>query len=79
MNLERAAKEYENVKIEDKARKRILDFAESHFKPCKKSRTTWNERQIRNATQTAIALAEYPAQKATKKWGYSAELRPYLE
>ncbi|KUJ07778.1 uncharacterized protein LY89DRAFT_660043 [Mollisia scopiformis] len=44
--------------------KEILRFAKSHFKRLEKSGlSTWNGRQIRNAFQTAIALAEYEARQ----------------
>ncbi|KAF6807171.1 hypothetical protein CSOJ01_08359 [Colletotrichum sojae] len=38
----------------------IKDFAEQHFRQYKYNR--WNGRQIRNACQTALALAEFDAQ-----------------
>ncbi|KAH7306005.1 hypothetical protein B0I35DRAFT_454214 [Stachybotrys elegans] len=41
----------------------IKDFAEQHFDKYKYSR--WNGRQIRNACQTALALAEFDAQGST--------------
>lgn len=40
--------------------KEILDFAEKYWRANKKMR--WNGRQIRNACQTALALAEFDAQ-----------------
>lgn len=44
-------------------RKQILRFAKEQFKKMKKDTgSNWNGRQIRNAFQTAIALAEYHAQ-----------------
>ena len=44
-------------------RDQILDFAKKHFEELSTSRLgCWNGRQIRNAFQTAIALAEYKAQ-----------------
>lgn len=42
-------------------RRGILDFAEEYWTEHKKMR--WNGRQIRNACQTALALAEYDAQR----------------
>lgn len=44
----------------------IVDFALRHFEENKKRNTRWNGRQIRNAFQTAIALAEYEAAAAQK-------------
>ncbi|KAJ0373437.1 hypothetical protein COL26b_008295 [Colletotrichum chrysophilum] len=42
----------------------IMDFAKEHFRDLEKNgRDTWNGRQIRNAFQTAIALAEHKAKK----------------
>ncbi|KAF3037082.1 hypothetical protein E8E12_004202 [Didymella heteroderae] len=55
----------------------ILRFAEAHFEQHKKSNTRWNGRQIRNAFQTALAMAEYEALEAAgleEAWDESAEL-----
>lgn len=41
----------------------ILDFAKDHYRENEEGR--WNGRQIRNAFQTAIALAEYEARDGT--------------
>ncbi|KAF7542003.1 hypothetical protein G7054_g139 [Neopestalotiopsis clavispora] len=41
----------------------ILDFAEMHYKEHEYGR--WNGRQIRNACQTALALAEFESEKDT--------------
>ncbi|KAF4930140.1 putative cell division cycle ATPase [Colletotrichum viniferum] len=42
----------------------ILRFAKAHFRDLeRKKRDTWNGRQIRNAFQTAIALAEHKSKK----------------
>lgn len=46
-----------NIKID---RDEIIDFALDYFKVNEKAR--WNGRQIRNACQTALALAEFKAQ-----------------
>ncbi|KAI7778284.1 hypothetical protein LA080_002392 [Diaporthe eres] len=46
-----------NIKIE---RVEIIDFALDYFRAHEKAR--WNGRQIRNACQTALALAEFKAQ-----------------
>ena len=44
--------------------KDILRFSKEHFKELKTAKLlTWNGRQIRNAFQTAIALAEYDASR----------------
>lgn len=39
-------------------RRKILEFAETHYKEHAASKSTWNGRQIRNAFQTAIALGK---------------------
>ncbi|KAJ9156114.1 AAA family ATPase [Pleurostoma richardsiae] len=58
-------------KIKDKE---ILRFAKQHFRQAKKEGfSTWNGRQIRNAFQTAIALAEHEAAEAG-----SATAKPVL-
>jgi len=60
-------------------KKDIIAFAENHYSKNEDQEATWNGRQIRNAFQTAIAIAEYdidkkiaeskmePAQAAQKK------------
>lgn len=40
-------------------RKEIMKFAKGHWKDNEASKTNWNGRQIKNAFQTAIALAEW--------------------
>ena len=42
----------------------ILAFAESQYKVGADDKANWNGRQIRNAFQTAAAIAEYEARKA---------------
>lgn len=64
MNLERTEKRKGNEMIIDKLG--IVDFALKHFEENKKRNTRWNGRQIRNAFQTATALAEYEAAAAQK-------------
>lgn len=41
------------------SRKDIMDFAKGHWADSEASKTNWNGRQIKNAFQTAIALAEW--------------------
>lgn len=54
---ERFRNDNRNIKIE---RDEIIDFALDYFRTNEKAR--WNGRQIRNACQTALALAEFKAQ-----------------
>ncbi len=55
-------------------RDQILDFAKKHFEELNASRVgCWNGRQIRNAFQTAIALAEYKAQATGREPVLSAD------
>ena len=62
VNLDRVTK---RNKI-DVDQKQVLKFAKRHFKRLEKEgQQTWNGRQIRNAFQTAIALAEYDVQDAS--------------
>ena len=57
MNLARTRENLKQVDIEEDE---ILEFAEKQYKKAKKEGTgRWNGRQIRNAFQTAIALAEW--------------------
>ena len=59
MNLERTLERKEPLLVADKAE--ILSYAESHFYSGIDKGTAWNGRQIRNAFQTATALAEFEA------------------
>ncbi|KAK7716511.1 hypothetical protein SLS64_003665 [Diaporthe eres] len=54
---DRFSNDKRNIKIE---RDEILDYALDYFRTNDKAR--WNGRQIRNACQTALALAEFKAQ-----------------
>ena len=57
MNL---ARTHENIKHVEFEEDEIMDFAETQYRKAKKDGTgRWNGRQIRNAFQTAIALAEW--------------------
>ncbi|KAL8953130.1 MAG: hypothetical protein Q9222_001013 [Ikaeria aurantiellina] len=59
MNLDRLAKSKRAPEMEGEE---IYEFARKHFRKLrKKGKTTWNGRQIKNAFQTAIALAEFDA------------------
>ena len=63
MNIQRTRENLTNVDIDEK---KILKFADNQYKEAMKNhRGSWNGRQIRNAFQTAIALAEWEA-KANK-------------
>lgn len=69
MNLERTR---ENMPELDIKTDDILKFARKHFekKAAEKKRTgSWNGRQIRNAFQTAIALADWHAKQESIKTG----------
>ncbi|KAL8300880.1 hypothetical protein RB597_009387 [Gaeumannomyces tritici] len=67
MIRERFAKKGRNIDIEERA---IGAFAAKHF--AKHEQARWNGRQIRNACQTALALAEFEAQGNS----HEAILRP---
>lgn len=57
MNIARTRENLKHVDIEEDE---IMEFAEKQYKKAKKETTgRWNGRQIRNAFQTAIALAEW--------------------
>lgn len=51
----------------------IVDFALRHFEENRKRNTRWNGRQIRNAFQTATALAVHEA-AAAQKWPATLEV-----
>ncbi|KAI2782628.1 P-loop containing nucleoside triphosphate hydrolase protein [Daldinia loculata] len=67
-NLNRLEDEFESEKREFKfPKKEILKYAEKQFKRLKKLQLRpWNGRQIRNAFQTAIAIANYEARTQGK-------------
>ncbi|KAL9071329.1 MAG: hypothetical protein Q9157_005508 [Trypethelium eluteriae] len=54
-------------------REQLLNFAKRHFDDTVDYELSWNGRQIRNAFQTAIALAEYDLEARIKKDGASDE------
>ncbi|KAL9037100.1 MAG: hypothetical protein Q9214_005846 [Letrouitia sp. 1 TL-2023] len=57
VNIERTRSSEKSYEIDEDA---IIDFAKSHFRAHDQG-GRWNGRQIRNAFQTAIALAEFDA------------------
>ena len=59
MNLERTLQRKKESLTVDKDE--IMDFAMRHYKSSREKKANWNGRQIRNAFQTASALAEYDA------------------
>ncbi|KAL8993104.1 MAG: hypothetical protein Q9169_006595, partial [Polycauliona sp. 2 TL-2023] len=62
MNLERLSKSKKAFEVE---KDEIYDYARRHYRELRaKGKTTWNGRQIKNAFQTAIALAEFDANRA---------------
>ncbi|KAL8721255.1 MAG: hypothetical protein Q9225_002032 [Loekoesia sp. 1 TL-2023] len=65
MNLDRLAKSKKPLEVEAEE---IYEYARKHYKELhKKGKMTWNGRQIKNAFQTAIALAEFDANKKQGK------------
>lgn len=65
MNLKRLIDNKKDLEVDCKA---IKDYAKQHYEALSKmNRATWNGRQIKNAFQTAIALAEFDGK--TKKKG----------
>lgn len=61
MNLERLATSKKALEVETEE---IYNYARKHYKELyKNGKATWNGRQIKNAFQTAIALAEFDANK----------------
>ena len=80
MNIDRARMVWgDKLSIDDDDRKGILKFASKHYKELAQSETTWNGRQIRNAFQTAIALAEWDAHQSQLKFKSPVPLKPRLE
>ncbi|KAI1740315.1 hypothetical protein F4680DRAFT_116087 [Xylaria scruposa] len=78
-NLRRVQHEFkmEGREIECK-KKEILEFAKRHYNELKDSKDliVWNGRQIRNAFQTAIAIAAY---NANQQGGVRGEAIPVLD
>ncbi len=75
MNLDRLNKSNRDIYVD---RSEIETFAKNHWKEGKR----WNGRQIRNAFQTAVALAEYEFQEKCQKCeqtGDKPPFRPALE
>lgn len=60
MNLKRTLARKDNMMEADVDE--IISFAKEQFHEGKKTDSNWNGRQIRNAFQTAAALAEFDAQ-----------------
>lgn len=80
MNIDRAREIWgDQLSIDEQDRKGILEFASRHYKELAESETTWNGRQIRNAFQTAIALAEWDAYQGQLKFQSPVPLKPRLE
>ena len=80
MNIDRAREIWgDRLSIDESDREGILKFASKHYRELAKSETTWNGRQIRNAFQTAIALAEWDAYQGQLKFKSTAPLKPRLE
>lgn len=79
MNVDRAREIWgDKLSIDESDRKGILKFASEHYKELENLETTWNGRQIRNAFQTAIALAEWDAHQITLKFKAPGPLKPRL-
>ena len=73
MNLERLSKGRKDLKIQSEE---ICEYARKHYKELHQNgKPTWNGRQIKNAFQTAIALAEFEANK--NKRGLVLELEHF--
>ena len=61
MNLDRTQENMKEIAVD---RPKIMEFAKKQYKKAEKEgKGLWNGRQIRNAFQTAIALAEWLAKK----------------
>lgn len=61
MNLDRLAKSKKALEVETDE---IYEYARKHYRSLhQQGKTTWNGRQIKNAFQTAIALAEFDANR----------------
>ena len=80
MNIDRALEIWgDKLSIDEADRKGILKFASTHYKELAESETTWSSRHIRNAFQTAIALAEWDAYQGQLKFKSPVPLKQRLE
>lgn len=80
MNLERAKDIWrDSLSIRDEDSKEILNFAKNHYRQLAELKGTWNGRQIRNAFQTAVALAEWDAHKIRMEYEGSGCVEPRLK
>ncbi|OCL09280.1 P-loop containing nucleoside triphosphate hydrolase protein [Glonium stellatum] len=62
IDKERAERSHDPEMIIDETA--IMEFQKRHFQECRENRSVWNGRQIRNAFQTASALALFDAHQA---------------
>ena len=81
MNIGRAREMWgdEKLILNESDRKEILDFASKHYRDLERSGTTWNGRQIRNAFQSALALAEWDANQTQQKYEMETAPKPRLQ
>ena len=74
MNLDRLSKKkHRRNELMDFDEKEILKFARSHYIRTSPRKANWNGRQIRNAFQTASALAKFEAHEQNRKAKTSSE------
>ncbi|KAI4193014.1 MAG: hypothetical protein LQ350_008504 [Teloschistes chrysophthalmus] len=67
MNLDRLDRSKKSMDVETDE---IYEYARNHYRELhRKGKTTWNGRQIKNAFQTAIALAEFDANQRHRGGG----------
>ncbi|KAL8640750.1 MAG: hypothetical protein Q9228_002361 [Teloschistes exilis] len=73
MNLDRLDRSKKSMEVEADE---IYGYARNHYRELhRKGKTTWNGRQIKNAFQTAIALAEFDANQRHRGGGGKPVLR----
>ena len=73
MNLERTRENMKDLEVENT---NIIRFADKHYRKARiDGHGRWNGRQIRNAFQTAIALAQWDARQELEKTGVPKKAR----
>lgn len=77
--LERRDGENQNHRPIMFSRKEIMNFAKGHWANNEASKTNWNGRQIKNAFQTAIALAEWDFIDTQTNVKFKNDTGPLLE
>ena len=75
-HINNVSKKRNDIEMTKEDKKGIFQFAQTHYDELAVDGAVWNGRQIRNAFQTAVALADYDAFKSREK--YKVTIKPHL-